>query len=250
MECDKVGDLLLTSTYAIAFTGAGISTASGIPDFRGPNGLWKKYSPELATIEYFKKDPRGFWEFYNLRMRGLFTALPNKAHHALAELEKMGLIRAIITQNIDGLHQLAGSRNVIELHGSMRKCYCVKCLKTYDSNTVLDKIDKEGLPPKCECGGVIRPDVVLFGEPVYNISTALEIAREADLVLAIGSSLTVYPANMIPLTVKEMGGKLIILNAEETPLDNIADIVIRERVEEFLPCVVDYIKSQTLHRSS
>lgn len=250
MECDKVGDMLLTSTYAIAFTGAGISTASGIPDFRGPNGLWKKYSPELATIDYFNKDPKGFWEFYSLRMRGLFTALPNKAHYALAELEKIGLIKAIITQNIDGLHQLAGSKNVIELHGTMRKCYCAKCYKTYDSKEVLERIDKGEIPPKCTCEGIIRPDVVLFGEPVYSINEALQIARESDLVLAIGSSLTVYPANLIPLTVKEYGGRLIILNAEETPLDNVADLVVREKVEDFLPCVVEYIKNQTLHRSS
>lgn len=154
--------------------------------------------------------------------------MPNKAHYALAELEKLGLIKAIITQNIDGLHQLAGSKNVIELHGTMRKCYCVRCLKTYDSQQILKRIDEGELPPKCECGGVIRPDVVLFGEPVYNISEAIQIARESDLVLSIGSSLTVYPANLIPLTVKENGGKLIILNAEETPLDSIADIVVRK----------------------
>ena len=244
MECDKVGDMLLTSTFPIGFTGAGISTASGIPDFRGPNGLWKKYSPELASIDYFSKDPKGFWEFYSVRMRGLFTALPNKAHYAIAELEKMGLLKFVITQNIDGLHQLAGSKNVIELHGTMRKSYCVKCLRTYESKIVLEKIDNGELPPRCECGGVIRPDVVLFGEPVYNISEALSIAKESDMVLAIGSSLTVYPANMIPLNVKENGGKLVIINAEETPLDEMADLVIRDKVEEFLPCVVEYIKNQ------
>jgi len=244
MKCDKVGDMLLTSSFPIAFTGAGISTASGIPDFRGPNGLWKKYSPELASIDYFNKDPKGFWEFYSVRMRGLFTALPNKAHYALAELEKMGLLKFVITQNIDGLHQLAGSKNVIELHGTMRKSYCVKCLRTYESKIALEKIDNGELPPRCECGGVIRPDVVLFGEPVYNISEALSIAKESDMVLAIGSSLTVYPANMIPLNVKENGGKLVIINAEETPLDEMADLVIRDKVEEFLPCVIEYIKNQ------
>ena len=248
MQCDKVGDMLLTSTFSIAFTGAGISTASGIPDFRGPNGLWKKYSPELASIEYFNKDPKGFWEFYSLRMRGLFTALPNKAHYALAELEKLGLIKYVITQNIDGLHQLAGSKNVIELHGNMRKSYCVKCLRTYESKIVLEKIDNGEIPPRCDCGGIIRPDVVLFGEPVYNIHEALNIARESDMVLAIGSSLTVYPANMIPLTIKENGGKLVIINAEETPLDEMADLVINDRVEEFLPCVVDYIRNQLKER--
>ncbi|WP_338603354.1 NAD-dependent protein deacetylase [Sulfolobus tengchongensis] len=244
MEYEKIAEEIFSSTYGIAFTGAGISTASGIPDFRGPQGLWKKYSPELATIEYFEKDPKGFWEFYSLRMRGLFDAQPNKAHYALAELEKMGLIKAIITQNIDGLHQKAGSRNVIELHGTMRRSYCASCLKVYDSSLVLKMVESGNIPPKCECGGIIRPDVVLFGEPVKNIYEALSIAYDSDLVLSIGSSLTVYPANLIPQVVKERGGKLIILNMEETPLDNVADYVIREPVEVSLPKIVDIVKSK------
>jgi len=250
MECNKIIEMLLTSVNAIAFTGAGISTASGIPDFRGPNGLWKKYSPELASIEYFKKDPKGFWEFYSLRMRGLFTAKPNPAHYALAKLEKLGLIKAVITQNIDGLHQMAGSKNVIELHGTMRRCYCTNCFKGYKSEEILERIDKGENPPKCSCGGIIRPDVVLFGETVYRIHEALEIARESDLVLVVGSSLSVYPANLIPLTVKEYGGRVIIINAEETEMDHIADLIIRDKAEVVLPCVVEEIENQTLHRSS
>jgi NAD-dependent deacetylase len=242
MDCKRVTELLMSSTYAIAFTGAGISTASGIPDFRGPNGLWRKYSPELASIEYFERNPKGFWDFYSLRMRGLFEAEPNKAHYALAELEKLGLIKAVITQNIDGLHQKAGSKNVIELHGTMRRCYCTNCGKSYDSKEVLKIIDQGISPPKCSCGGIIRPDVVLFGEPVKGIYEALNIAYDADLVLSIGSSLTVYPANLIPQVVKEHRGKLIIINMEETPLDEIADIVIRDRVEEVLPCIVENVK--------
>ena len=156
----EVAELLLTSASSIAFTGAGISTASGIPDFRGPNGLWKKYSPELASIDYFEKDPKGFWEFYSLRMRGLFKAEPNKAHYALAELERLGLIKYVITQNIDGLHQKAGSRNVLELHGTMRESYCTSCFKYYDSSKVLEMIDKGENPPRCSCDGVLRPDLV------------------------------------------------------------------------------------------
>lgn len=243
---EKVVELLLTSTFAIAFTGAGISTASGIPDFRGPQGLWKKYPQELASIGYFRTDPKGFWEFYATRMRGLFTAEPNPAHYALAELEKLGLIKAVITQNIDGLHQKAGSRSVIELHGTMRRCYCSSCYKVYDSSEVLKRIDAGENPPRCDCGGIIRPDVVLFGEPVTRFSEAAEIAMEADLVLAIGSSLTVYPANMIPQIVKERGGKLIILNKEETPLDFIADIVINEPVEVVLPEIVKVVKEKII----
>ncbi|ARM75233.1 NAD-dependent protein deacetylase [Acidianus manzaensis] len=237
-------DLLLTSTYGIAFTGAGISTASGIPDFRGPNGIWKKYPQELSSIEYFNRDPKGFWDFYSTRMRSLFNSNPNPAHIALAELEKLGLIKAIITQNIDGLHQKAGSQNVIELHGTMKKSYCNSCYKEFDSQEVLNKIDKGENPPKCECGGIIRPYVVLFGEPVTKILEAEKIAMEADLVLAIGSSLTVYPANLIPQIVKERGGKLIILNNEETPLDSIADVIISDPVEIVLPKIVNKIKER------
>ncbi|QGA53614.1 NAD-dependent protein deacylase [Sulfolobus sp. E5-1-F] len=246
MEYEKIAEELISSSYAIAFTGAGISTASGIPDFRGPQGLWKKYSPELATVEYFEKEPKKFWEFYSLRMRGLFEAKPNKAHYSLAELEKMGIIKVIITQNIDGLHQKAGSKNVIELHGTMRRSYCVSCLRTYDSLNVLGMIEKGIIPPRCECGGIIRPDVVLFGEPVKNIYEALSIAYESDLVISIGSSLTVYPANLIPQTVKERGGKLIILNMEETPLDSIADYVVREPVEISLPKIVEAVRQKIL----
>ncbi|MFP3260141.1 MAG: Sir2 family NAD-dependent protein deacetylase, partial [Sulfolobus sp.] len=161
-----------------------------------------------------------------------------------------GLIKAVITQNIDGLHQMAGSKNVIELHGTMRRCYCTNCFNEYKSEEILERIDKGENPPKCSCGGIIRPDVVLFGEPVYRIHEALEIARESDLVLVVGSSLSVYPANLIPLTVKEYGGRVIIINAEETEMDHIADLIIRDKAEIVLPCVVEEIENQTLHRSS
>ncbi|BDC17799.1 NAD-dependent protein deacetylase [Acidianus sp. HS-5] len=242
---DKVVELLLSSTYAIAFTGAGISTASGIPDFRGKEGLWKKYSPEIASIDYFRRDPKGFWEFYSTRMRGLFNAKPNEAHYALARLEKMGLIKYVITQNIDGLHQKAGSTNVIELHGTMQKSYCSSCFRQYDSREVLKMIDRGNLPPKCSCGGVIRPDVVLFGEAVKDIDFAVRIAYESDLVLVVGSSLTVYPANLIPQIVKEeRGGSLIIINADETPLDGEADVIIREPIEIALPRIVEKIEEK------
>jgi len=242
-DCKRVAEYLLESTHAIAFTGAGISTASGIPDFRGPQGLWKKYSPELATIDYFKRDPKGFWEFYSLRLSSLFEAKPNPAHYAVAELENLGLIKAVITQNIDGLHQKAGSKRVIELHGNIRKSVCINCGAVYDNEQVLLKIQREGLPPRCDfCGYPLKPDVVLFGEPVNKIWEALLIAEESDLVLVIGSSLSVYPANMVPYRVKQKGGKLIIINYEPTEMDELADLIIRERVEIFLPCVVEEVK--------
>ncbi|MCY0859554.1 MAG: NAD-dependent protein deacetylase [Sulfolobaceae archaeon] len=246
----EVASALMESIHAIAFTGAGISTASGIPDFRGPNGLWKKYSPELASITYLMSNPKGFWEFYAFRMKGLFEALPNPAHYALAELEKMGIIKYVITQNIDGLHQMAGSKNVIEIHGSMRRFYCMGCNTRYTLEEVMKKINSGQIPPLCDrCSGTIRPDVVLFGEPVYQIQEALDIASSSDLVLSIGSSLSVYPANLVPRTVKDYGGKLIIINGEPTELDDLADIIVRDRVEVFLPKVVEEVKRMKSNES-
>ncbi|MCG3109489.1 NAD-dependent protein deacetylase [Metallosphaera sp. J1] len=238
----ELAELLLTSTHGIAFTGAGISTPSGIPDFRGPQGLWKKYPQELSSASYLKSDPRGFWEFYAFRLRAMDSVSPNPAHYALAELERMGLIKYVITQNIDGLHQDAGSRNVIELHGTSRRFYCEECGRQFERREVLEKVQSGELPPRCQCGGLIRPAVVLFDEPVHRIGEALTIAQESDLVLVVGSSLTVYPANLIPQVVKENGGRLVIINMEETPLDHVADLVIRERVEEVLPKTVKRVK--------
>ncbi|ABP95260.1 MULTISPECIES: NAD-dependent protein deacetylase [Metallosphaera] len=237
-----LAELLLTSTHGIAFTGAGISTASGIPDFRGPQGLWKKYPQELSSASYLRRDPKGFWEFYAFRLKAMDSVAPNPAHYALAELERMGLIKYVITQNIDGLHQDAGSRNVIELHGTSRRFYCEDCGMNFERKEVLGKVQDGELPPRCRCGGVIRPGVVLFDEPVHLIHEALRIAQESDLVLVVGSSLTVYPANLIPQVVKQNGGVLVIINMEETPLDEFADLVIRERAEEVLPRTVKKIK--------
>ncbi|BBG23638.1 NAD-dependent protein deacetylase [Sulfuracidifex tepidarius] len=241
---EKIVEYLLSSSYQIAFTGAGMSTGSGISDFRGPNGLWKRYSPEIASADFLRKDPKSFWEFYSVRMRGLFEASANPSHKALAEMERMGLLKWVITQNIDGLHQQGGSRNVIEIHGTMRRSYCSTCFEPYESSEVLKMIDQGQNPPLCKCGGVIRPDVVLFGEPVKEIERALKIASRADLVMAIGTSLTVYPANLVPRTVKENGGRLIIVNMEETPLDEVADEVVRGQVEKVLPEIVEEIKSE------
>ncbi len=238
---ERTVELILSSIHSIAFTGAGISTASGISDFRGPNGLWKKYSPEIASVDFLMRDPKSFWEFYSTRMRGLFQAEPNPAHKSLADLERMGLLKYVITQNIDGLHQKAGSEKVIELHGTMRRSHCSSCFEPYDSLEVLKMIEEGENPPLCSCGGVIRPDVVLFGEPVNGIEDALRIASLSDLVLVVGSSLTVYPANLVPRVVKQRGGKMVIINMQETPLDEEADDIIRDPIENVLPRIVEEI---------
>jgi len=158
-DIEEAANILVNARHAIAFTGAGISTESGIPDFRGPQGLWKQYSPEIATINYFLQHPKEFWLFYRVRMGALFIAKPNRAHRALAELESMGVIKAVITQNVDGLHQAAGSKNVIELHGTMRRAICIACGRAYPMDVVIKKIDSGQVPPLCdECGGVLKPD--------------------------------------------------------------------------------------------
>ncbi|MDG7049208.1 MAG: NAD-dependent deacylase [Nitrososphaerota archaeon] len=234
MGAENAAVILRSASKAIAFTGAGISTASGIPDFRGPKGLWKTYPEEFASINYLSDDPRGFWEFYSTRMGSIFTAAPNLGHLALADLERLGIIKVVITQNIDGLHGLAGSRNVIELHGNMRRCYCSKCGAPYSSSEVLRMIGSGTNPPLCTCGGVIRPDVVLFGEEVKMMPKAISAANSSDCILVVGSSLTVSPANSIPYLVKQHGGRLIIVNEERTPFDEIADLVIGGAAEDVL----------------
>lgn len=242
-EIRRAAEILVKAKHAIAFTGAGISTESGIPDFRGPQGLWKQYSPEIATIEYFQSHPREFWAFYRVRLSSLFTAKPNRAHLALAELERMGIIKAVITQNIDGLHQAAGSNNVIELHGTMKRARCIVCGREYPMDVVIRKIDSGQLPPLCdECDGILKPDTVLFGEPVKDFDKAQGLAMRSDAVLVIGSSLTVYPAAYIPMFVKELGGKMIIINMEPTELDYLADVIIRCRAGDAMTELLNVVK--------
>mgnify|MGYP001770695301 FL=1 len=239
----KAALILTGSRHAIAFTGAGISTESGIPDFRGPQGLWRRFDPSLASIDYLNANPRGFWEFYIERFRVLNNARPNKAHLALAELEKLGIIKYVITQNIDNLHQSAGSVNVIELHGNYTTVYCMKCGAQYPFTLALRKYEGGENPPRCpKCGGILRPNVVLFGEPVNEINKALEVAALSDVVLVVGSSLTVYPAAYVPLVVKEHGGKLIIINLEPTDYDDYADVVLHCSASEALGIILDEVK--------
>ncbi|MGC8606983.1 MAG: NAD-dependent protein deacetylase [Vulcanisaeta sp.] len=245
-DIKKAADILINARHAIVFTGAGISTESGIPDFRGPQGLWKQYNPEIASIDYFLQNPKDFWLFYRMRMSTLFVAKPNTAHYAVAELERMGIIKAIITQNVDGLHQVAGSRNVIELHGTMKRAVCIACGRTYPMEVAIRKIDSGQIPPLCdECGGILKPDTVLFGEPVKDFDKARELALMSDAVLVVGSSLSVYPAAYIPIFVKEMGGKVIIINMESTDLDYIADVIIRCKAGDAMALLLKEIKEKS-----
>lgn len=213
----------------VFFGGAGVSTGSGIKDFRGKNGLYKEkmdYPPEyLLSSNCFYQEPELFFKFYKENMNVLEYE-PNIVHKYLSKLERIGKLKAIVTQNIDGLHQKAGNKNVYEIHGTIYKNHCVKCHKFYDAQSVFAS---DGIP-KCECGGIIKPDVVLYGEmlpPCYN--EALLAISKADLLLVAGTSLTVEPAASL---VRLCQGKLVILNDTKTPYDNLATLVINAKLED------------------
>lgn len=236
---DKAAALLAESRRAIAFTGAGISTESNIPDFRGTQGLWKRFDPRMASRSYFLEDPLGFWRFYAKRYEYIEAAEPNVAHRALAQLESWGRLGGVITQNIDGLHAKAGSRAVLEVHGNIVESRCDCCGARAKTLDLLRGPVARGEVPRCGgCGGSFRPCIVLFEEPVGAMDTALAMALESDLCLAVGSSLCVYPAAMVPEVVKRQGGSLIIVNYDETPMDGMADLVIREKASAALGAIV------------
>lgn len=218
---------LLNSDYTVVLTGAGMSTESGLPDFRSAqNGLWQKKNPQqLASTHALEHHRDEFISFYQYRIRTLQQCQPHAGHALLAEWEKRGMIQSIITQNVDGFHQRAGSENVIELHGSLRSVHCQRCHQVYESDIYL----RDDFT--CTCGGFLRPSVVLFGEslPMDAMEKAWLAAQQAKLFIILGSSLQVSPANQLPLIAKRNGSKLVIVNMEPTELDEWADIVIHER---------------------
>ncbi|MHA1593150.1 MAG: NAD-dependent protein deacetylase [Candidatus Baldrarchaeia archaeon] len=236
----EAADLIGSSNFVVALTGAGISAESGIPTFRGKNGLWRKYRAEdLATPEAFARNPRLVWEWYVWRMKIIGSAEPNPGHIALAKMEEMGILKALITQNVDGLHRRAGSRNVLELHGNIWRVRCVDC----GFSKMISK-PPEQIPPKCEeCGGLLRPDVVWFGEPLPKdvLNRAIYYASRADLMLVIGTSAVVQPAASLPLLTKRNGGILIEINISDTPLTPICDLTIREKAGVILPKILEEI---------
>ncbi len=226
---EELISVLLNAKKVVALTGAGISAESGIPTFRGAGGLWEGYPvEEVATPEGFERNPSLVWRFYDERRRNIANAKPNEAHIVLAKLEKF-YDMWVITQNIDGLHTKAGSRNVVELHGNIWRVKCTECGRvSYNYDVPLKEI-----PPKCErCGGLLRPDVVWFGEPVYDIDKAYSLAESCDVMFVIGTSAQVYPAAYIPRLAWSRGAKIVEINIEETPVSRYADFVIRKRATE------------------
>ena len=234
---------ILNSKKTIAFTGAGISVESGIPDFRGAQGLWQKYDPEeYAHIDAFRSDPDRIWSMLKDMFLIIKEAKPNPAHIGLAELERMGYLSSVITQNVDGLHQAAGSRRVIEFHGSHRTLSCPKCSTTIDGAS----LTVEDLPPRCSrCSSLLKPDVVFFGEPIpweAQVSSLKE-SQSCTVVLSIGTSAVVYPAASITITDKERGATVIEINMEATPLTHeISDYLISGSAGEIIPAIVEEVK--------
>lgn len=227
-----------TASYPVAFTGAGISTPSGIPDFRSKDtGLWEKYDPvSVASYSAWKTNPRRFFDWLIPLILKSLEAQPNAAHLALAKLEESARIKAVITQNIDGLHQRSGSKNIVELHGSCSKFECLQCGKEFGLIEIKPLLEKNEMPRCKICGQVLKPGIVLFEEllPQDAFSIGEEYCRKTDLILVIGSSLNVMPAASLPLTAVKNGAKMVINNFSATPYDSIADVVVRDNVIDFL----------------
>jgi NAD-dependent deacetylase len=218
LNIKKASKDILKANRIAALTGAGISVESGIPPFRGKGGLWESFDPmKYAHIDAFLNHPEEVWEVLLKRMKGIMdSAKPNEAHLGLAQLEKWGYLQTVITQNVDGLHQMAGNTDVIEFHGTFARNYCMDCHKNY----YMSDITLDQLPPKCTCGGIIRPDCVFFGEqiPHDNILRSFEISSQCDIMLVIGTSAIVQPAAIIPDSARQSGAKVIEINPEPTPL--------------------------------
>lgn len=241
----RAAELLSKARKGVALTGAGVSAESGIQTFRGEGGLWTKYDPvKVSSIDSFMADPVSYWQVSKDRGRIALAAEPNPGHIALAALEEAGHLVAIVTQNTDGLHQASGARRVIELHGSGRKVRCLECGTIESRQDVQDRLSVE-MPPRCRaCGGrLLKPTVVLFGEPmpVEAVTAAYDLAKNADVMLVVGTSLVVYPAAEIPLVAVRAGAPMIVINAEPTPFDRFAEVVIHGRSGEILPEILALI---------
>lgn len=236
----RAAELLCNARMAVVLTGAGFSTPSGIPDFRSKGtGLWEHTDPmEVASLTTFRKHPDRFYAWIRSLSTDIWNAQPNSAHVALAELERHGAVKAVVTQNIDGLHQAAGSSNVFELHGSMRSLTCQSCHVRIDSERVIHPFIQDGSVPHCpHCEGLLKPDIVLFEEmlPEEAWSKAEQFCSNSDLVLVVGSSLEVIPASRLPLRGLEHGAHLIINNRTPTYLDPYADVILRDDLAQVVP---------------
>ena len=241
----ETAKLLAHGQNVVALTGAGISVESGIPPFRGKGGVWEKFDPmEYAHIDAFLEDPEKVWrEFLALLKKTLDQAAPNEAHKGLARLEALGILETIITQNVDGLHQIAGNTDVIEFHGTFAAYRCMDC----GSRRTANRIDTSCIPPRCECGGIFRPECVFFGEmiPSHRLWRSEQTATACDIMLVIGTSAVVQPAALMPVLAKESGAKIIEINAERTPLTGqVSDLFLEGMAGDVISRLVEAVEQQ------
>jgi NAD-dependent deacetylase len=242
-QATRLAEMLREARSAVVLTGAGVSVPSGIPDFRSPGtGIWEKVNPmKVAHIDAFRREPDRFWQFYGDRFASLVHKQPNEAHFAIAELERRGLIRGVVTQNVDRLHRRAGSQNVIEVHGSIEWSVCPECGGRVALERVLEILAKHPGAPECTaCIAPLKPDVVLFGEmlPEVAISDAHALAAEADLIVCVGSSLEVYPVASLPSVTRGGGGRIALITQGPTPYDAEASVKLSGDVVEELTAVL------------
>ena len=250
-ETERLAQLIVQSGKVVVFTGAGISTESGIPDFRSPGGIWSRYDPEDFTIQKFLSGPAARNTIWKMSLEGglLTEAKPNLAHYAIAELHNLGKLDCVITQNIDNLHQKAGvpDDRVFELHGNMEWAVCLSCHRRFPMPEVLQRMSQGVEAPDCpECRGILKPDAVFFGEalPQGTLQEAIRRAKNCDLLIVIGSTLVIYPAAYVPTYAREAGATLAIINLTSTPFDHYAEVVIRAKAGETMSEVMEKIRLQ------
>jgi len=247
----KVADLIINAKKIVVFTGAGISTESGIPDFRSPGGIWSRFDPDDFTYQKFISDPEARRKQWQMLGEGLLTTMakPNPAHYAIGELYRLGKLDCVITQNVDNLHQKAGvpTERVFELHGNMQLAVCLSCGRQYPFDQIKARLDKGEEIPDCEdCHGILKPNAVFFGEPLPQevLGEATHRSSSCDLFIVIGSTLIVYPAAYMPIYAHQAGAKLVIINLSSTPMDREATVLITARAGEAMSRIVEKVREK------
>jgi NAD-dependent deacetylase len=250
---EKVADLIINAKKVVVFTGAGISTESGIPDFRSPGGIWSRFDPDDFTYQKFIRDPEARRKQWQMLGEGLLTtkAKPNLAHYAIAELDKLGKLDCVITQNVDNLHQKAGvtADKVFELHGNMQWVVCLSCGERYPFDQIKVRLDKGEEIPDCEvCSGILKPNAVFFGEPLPPdvLEEATHRSSNCDLFIVIGSTLVVYPAAYMPIYAVQAGARLVIINLSSTPMDREATVLIRAKAGVAMSRIVQRMREKQI----
>ena len=245
----KFAQIILDAKNIVALTGAGMGTESGIADFRSPGtGLWEKVNPdEFASIHSYVSNPKKNLDFMLELGMAIFKAKPNKGHKALTKLQKLDKLNGILTQNIDGLHQKAHSKNVVELHGTAYEAICMSCGNIYPITIMIDQVRNGEYSPLCKaCTGLLKPNAIFFGEPLRSeaLSQADKLIEECDLLIVLGSSLLIYPVAFYPRKALSLGAKLAIINIQETDIDASADVVIHDKIGDVFPLIVSIVKNE------